>query len=108
MKGIFVHTVYFWLKNPDDQADRASFETSITKFINGSEYVQTKFLGTPAGTPREVVDNSYTYCLVATFNSKEEQDKYQEETVHKVFVKESEHLWNKVQVYDAIKMWWNT
>lgn len=105
MKGSFVHTVYFWLKNPDSPADRAAFEASITKFINGSRYVRSKFLGTPAGTPRDVVDNSYTYCLVATFDSPEDQDAYQVEDVHNVFVEESAHLWTKVQVYDSVKIW---
>lgn len=105
MKDHFVHVVYFWLKNPDNKADRTAFETSISKFINNSRYVQSKFLGAPAGTPREVVDNSYTYCLIATFKSAADQDAYQVEDVHHVFVEESAHLWTKVQVYDSINIW---
>lgn len=104
MKEDFIHVVYFWLKRPDNSADRASFEASITKFINSSRYVKSKFIGIAAGTPRDVVDNSYTYCLAVTFNSKEDQDKYQAEDVHKVFVEESGHLWTRVQVYDSIKI----
>jgi len=97
----FVHTVFFWLKNPDDQSARASFEKSLTTFINNSKFIQTKHLGVPAATNRDVIDRSYTYCLSLTFRSKADQDKYQAEDLHLVFIKESESLWKKVLVYDS-------
>ncbi|MDT0689020.1 Dabb family protein [Salegentibacter sp. F188] len=98
----FTHVVYFWFNNPDNAEDRQTFETSLKKFLKNSEYAQTKFIGVPAETPREVVDNSYTYSLILTFPSKEIQDKYQTEPAHKVFIEESSHLWKKVQVYDSV------
>ena len=98
----FVHNVYFWLKNPDNKKDRTAFEQSLKKFIHSSKYAKTLFIGTPANTPREVVDNSWTYSLVLSFPSKEIQDKYQNEDVHKTFIKESEKLWERVQVYDSV------
>ena len=103
--GEFAHVVLFWLNNPDSVEDKAAFEESITRFINSSQYVQTMHLGEPAGTPREVVDNSYTYCMIVTFASKEDQDKYQVEDVHKQFVEESKHLWKEVKVFDSMNMW---
>lgn len=104
-QGPFVHTVLFWLKNPDNQSDRQKFEASLKKFIDASQYVVSKHLGTPANTPREVVDNSYTYCMVLTFKSKEDQDKYQVEPVHLTFIEESKDLWEKVTVFDSINLW---
>ncbi|MDT0650380.1 Dabb family protein [Autumnicola edwardsiae] len=98
----FSHVVYFWFHNPNNAEDREAFETSLKKFLKNSEYAQTKFIGVPAETPRDVVDNSYTYSLILTFPSKEIQDKYQSEPAHKVFIKESSHLWKKVQVYDSV------
>ena len=98
----FAHVVYFWFHNPDSAEDRKVFETSLKKFLKNSEYAQTKFIGVPAETPRDVVDNSYTYSLILTFPSKEIQDKYQTEPAHKVFIEESSHLWKKVQVYDSV------
>lgn len=98
----FVHNVYFWLKNPENKQDRADFEASLKKFLKSSKYAKTHFIGTPAKTPREVVDNSWTYSLVLTFPSKEIQNKYQDEDVHHVFIEESEHLWDRVQVYDSV------
>lgn len=98
----FAHVVYFWLKNPDSQEDRKAFEASLKKFLSTSEYAQTQFIGQPANTPRDVVDNSWTYSIILTFPSKEIQNKYQQEPVHLKFIEESEHLWERVQVYDAV------
>jgi len=98
----FTHVVYFYLNNPDNPEDRSAFENSLKKFLDNSLYAKTKFIGIPAETPRDVVDNSYTYSLIQTFPSKEIQNKYQEEPAHLVFIEESSHLWKKVQVYDSV------
>ncbi|WP_086929369.1 Dabb family protein [Agarilytica rhodophyticola] len=99
--GGFLHSVYFWLKKPNSEQDRKAFEKHLTTFIDNSKYVKSKFIGTAAPSEREVVDSSYTYALVLTFSSKEDQDKYQKEPVHLKFVKDAQHLWKKVIVYDA-------
>ena len=98
----FTHVVYFWLKNPENTADRAAFLKSLSTFMEDSQYANTKFIGEPAETPRGVVDNTYTYSLILTFPSKEIQDLYQKETAHLKFIEESEALWEKVQVYDSV------
>ena len=98
----FSHVVYFWLKNPDSDQDRKAFLTSLKNFMSKSEYAQTKFIGEPADTPRDVVDGSFTYSLILSFPSKEVQDKYQAEPAHVKFVEESQHLWEKVIVYDSV------
>ncbi|MCG9970091.1 Dabb family protein [Christiangramia crocea] len=98
----FSHVVYFWLKNPENIDDRQAFEASLKKFLRNSKYAQTKFIGVPAQTPREVVDNSYTYSLILSFPSKEIQNKYQQEEAHLKFIDESSSLWEKVLVYDSI------
>ena len=100
-QGNFAHTVFFWLKNPDNNIDRKAFEASLTRFINNSGFIKTKHIGVPAKTDRGVIDNSYTYSLLLTFNSKEDQDKYQDEPNHKKFIEESSSLWTKVVVYDS-------
>ena len=100
-QGNFAHVVYFWLENPENQEDRKAFEASLTNFINSSEFIRTKHLGTPADTDRGVIDNTYTYCLLLTFDNKEMQDKYQVEEGHLKFIEESGKLWKKVVVYDS-------
>ena len=100
--GGFIHSVYFWLKEPNNLEDREAFEEHLTTFIDHSQYVKSKFIGTAALSEREVVDDSYTYALILTFSSKEDQDKYQAEPVHLKFVEDAKHLWTKVVVYDAL------
>ena len=97
----FTHVVYFWFKNPDSQADRATFEASLTKFLNNSQYAKTKFIGKPPKATRDVVDDSFTYSLILSFESAEDQAAYQEEPPHMVFIEECEDLWEKVIVYDS-------
>ena len=98
----YVHVVYFWLNNPDNAGDRNTFETALKEFLDHSDYAKTNFIGIPPKAKRDVVDDSFTYNLVVSFESAEAQEKYQEEAVHKKFIEEASHLWNKVIVYDAI------
>ena len=98
----FAHCVYIWLKHPDSQEDRQRFETSLRKFLNTSQYAKTNFVGTPPKAVRDVVDDSFTYNLIVTFESAEAQQFYQEEEAHLVFIEECKELWEKVVVYDAI------
>ncbi|MEZ4810320.1 MAG: Dabb family protein [Allomuricauda sp.] len=97
----FAHVVYFWFKNPDSQADRAKFEASLKKFLASSKYAKTKFIGRPPKAIRSVVDDSFTYSLILSFDSAEAQAAYQVEPPHVVFVEECEDLWEKVIVYDS-------
>lgn len=97
----FAHTVYFWFKNPDSQEDRATFEASIKKFMDNSMYAKTKYVGTPPKAIRDVVDDSFTYSLIVSFESAEAQALYQTEPAHLVFVEECKDLWEKVIVYDS-------
>jgi hypothetical protein len=97
----FVHTVFFWLNNPDDQNDRQQFEAALKKFLEKSGFAKTNFIGMPPKASRDVVDGSFTYSLVVTFESSEAQEKYQKEQPHLDFIEEASQLWNKVIVYDS-------
>lgn len=104
IKGSFVHVVYFWLKDPKDPAGREKFEMELTTFIDSMKMIKNKYIGTPAGTDREVVDNSYTYCLIASFETTADHDAYQAHPIHKAFIENAGHLWERVQVFDSLKM----
>ena len=97
----FAHIVYFWLENPDNKEDCSAFEASLQKFLDTSAYAKTKFIGKPPRAGRDVVDGSFTYSLIVTFESAEAQQNYQDEAPHKLFIEESSELWTKVIVYDS-------
>ena len=98
VQGRFVHMVFFWLK---DTTDTDQFIASTEKFLQEVEVVKAFHLGKPAGTPREVVDNSYGVALVVTFDSKEDQDAYQKHSAHLNYIEENKEKWTRVQIYDS-------
>ena len=98
----FVHAVYFWLNDPEDSSDRNAFEKALFTLLEDSKYAKTNYVGTPPKAIRDVVDDSFTYCLLVTFESEEAQEAYQVEAAHLKFIEDAGHLWNKVVVYDAL------
>jgi hypothetical protein len=98
----FAHVVYFWLHHPDNPADCREFEAAARELMATSRYTKTNFLGRPPKATREVVDDSFTYSLIVTFESAAAQEAYQKEQAHLDFIAKAGHLWKKVVVYDAL------
>ena len=66
-KEPLVHTVLFWLKNPESKSDRIAFEAAIQKLIANNPQKISGYLGKPANTEaRGVVDPSFTYFYQMT------------------------------------------
>lgn len=97
----FIHTVYFWMNDNVTEADRKAFHQGVAE-LTKCKTVQDAFIGPPAGTPREVVDNSYEYALLVFFKNKEDHDFYQTDPDHNAFIDKYKHLWKRVQVYDHL------
>ena len=83
--GKFVHSVYFWLVD-ETMPTRGKFVTEVLGYLKEIEVIRTRHLGRPAGTDREVVDNSYSYCMIVTFDSSEDHDIYQDHEAHQRFI----------------------
>lgn len=101
MKKVFVHHVFFWLKDPKNAEARKAFENGIEALVKVPQ-IQSYHIGTPVESPREVVDDSFTYSYIAFFKNGADQDVYQTHPIHLKFVEDCQHLWEKVIVYDAI------
>jgi hypothetical protein len=101
MKNIFVHHVYFWLKNEGNIADRDQLVAGLQKLSKAST-IKDFHIGTPANTRREVIDSSYAVSWLLIFENDEDQATYQTHPIHLKFIEECSHLWLKVVVYDAI------
>ena len=102
MKQQLVHHVFFWLKNRDSKED-------LTKLLEGLrslgkiENVRRLHIGVPADTEkRDVVDATYSASELMFFDDTAGQRAYQDHPIHKKFVENHEHLWEKVIVYDSI------
>ena len=105
LEAPLVHTVLFWLHHPESKDDQLLFEKAINKLIKTNPQKINGYLGKPAKTKmREVVDSSYTYFYQMTFENAEAEAAYQVDSTHLIFIKEAEHLWKKVIVYDAFPL----
>jgi hypothetical protein len=99
-----VHHVFFWLKAPHSAADRDQLVQGL-KTLAGIPSVKYLHIGLPAGTEnRDVVDNSWQVSEIMFFENLEGQACYQDHPLHKAFVTNYGHLWEKVVVYDAMEI----
>ena len=97
-----VHHVFFWLKNPASKEDLAALLKGLAT-LKQIETVRGAHFGVPASTEkRDVVDNSYSASEILFFDDTVGQKIYQDHPIHKKFVEDCSHLWEKVVVYDAI------
>ena len=94
-----IHNVYFWLKDDQDAGSRAEFEEGLAWLTNDTA-VESGYFGKPAGTQRDVVENSYSYGLVLVFADMAAHDRYQEGAAHVRFLEKNMEKWSKVVVYD--------
>lgn len=101
MKNLFIHQVYFWLKNPGNEADKVKLIEGLNK-LAAVKSIKDYHLGVPAGSGREVVDGSFAISWLTVFKDKAAQDAYQIDPIHLRFVEDYSHLWSKVIVYDSI------
>ena len=97
-----VHMVYFWLKRPESTEDREALIAGL-QTLRQIPVIQTLYIGVPASTEkRDVVDNSFQVSELMFFPDVEAQKRYQDHPVHQAFVKNCEHLWQRVVVYDSM------
>jgi len=101
LENMFLHHVYFWLKNPDSKEDRSKLIEGLRK-LSKVKTIKSFHIGQPAGTNREVIDRSYSISWLLFFDNPADQDSYQTDPIHLKFVEECSSLWTKVVVYDTI------
>jgi hypothetical protein len=96
-----VHHVFFWLKNPDSREDLARLLAGL-RTLAGIDTVRGIHIGVPADTEqRGVVDGSYSASEILFFDDVAGQNAYQVHPIHKQFIADCEHLWERVVVYDV-------
>jgi len=103
LEGGFFHMVFFWLIN-DTAEVHEKFLKELKGFVGQVEEIKKVHIGPPADTDRDVIDNSYSYSLVVTFDSRKEHDIYQEHAAHLKFIENASALWTRVLVYDSVKL----
>ena len=103
MQNVFVHHVFFWLKEPANELSQQQLAEGLQK-LSAVATIQSFHIGKPAATNRNVIDTTYSISWLLTFNTAADQDSYQVDPIHLNFVKECAHLWDKVVVYDTVAL----
>ena len=98
---MFVHAVYFWLREDLTPAEHARFEAGL-RSLRGIEGVRHGYIGSPAPTDRPVIERSYSRALVLVFADQAAHDAYQAHPVHDRFRAECGGLWTAVRIYDSV------
>lgn len=100
---MFHHTVHFWLRDDLTDAQRAAFIAGV-RALGESEHVASVRVGVPAGTPRDVVDNSYAVQLLAIFPDAAAHEAYQQpDPAHARFIEAFKTYWTRVLIYDSVE-----
>lgn len=98
----FVHIVFFWLKDNATDETIQQLIDDCKHYLGSIETVRKIQVGQPAGTPRDVVDNSYKVSLIVHFDDKSGHDYYQNADQHLKFIERNKDYWERVQVYDML------
>ncbi|PRD53804.1 Dabb family protein [Sphingobacterium gobiense] len=103
-KGTILHSVYFWLKEDISQEEEQDF-LHFFEELRKVPGVQTLQYGKPASTnPRPVVDNSFQYNLLVTFQNMEDINTYETHPTHTAAAEKYSKYWTKVEVKDTTIM----
>ena len=101
-KNIFIHHVYFWLKNPGSKEDLSKLLKGLEK-LSKIDYIKMFHIGKAADTNRDVIDTSYSASwFLCLFKNKDDEERYQKDPIHLKFVEECKDLWTRVVVYDSV------
>lgn len=101
-KKQLAHHVFFWLKNRNSKEDLKKLLDGL-KMLEKIPSVRGLHIGVPAATEkRPVIDDSYSASELIFFDDLAGQDIYQVHPIHKKFIEDCAHLWEKVIVYDSM------
>ena len=98
---MFIHSVYFRLRDDLSPAERTRFEQGI-RSLASIDTVAQGHIGSPAGTDRSIIDRDYTHALILAFADQRAHDAYQVHPVHDRFREECASYWDGIRIFDTI------
>jgi hypothetical protein len=97
---VFVHHVYFWLKEPGNAQARDALVAGLRRLAVAPD-IMWSHIGLPAASERGVVDDSYSVSWLVFLADRAAEERYQVDPIHLKFVEECSPLWERVVVYDT-------
>jgi len=99
--GMFIHAVYFWLRQDLKPAERERFAAGL-RSLRAIEGIRDGYIGVPAPTDRPVIERGYSSSLVLIFPNQAAHDAYQVHPVHDRFREECGGFWTTVRIFDSV------
>ncbi|MGK0365705.1 MAG: hypothetical protein ACI85O_002773 [Saprospiraceae bacterium] len=100
-KARFVHVVYFWLKEDLTPEQTTNFYAGVKTLGEIKDVINFR-LGKAAGTPRDVVDNTYDAMIIVECADAEGHEAYQVDAIHDKFREDCGTFFEKIQIYDSL------
>lgn len=97
---MFIHSVYFRLRDDLTSAERGRFEKGI-RSLASIETVKHGYIGSPAPTDRPIIDRDYTHALILVFADQRGHDDYQVHPVHDRFREQCAGYWSGIRIFDT-------
>src|SRR3546814_19183818 len=102
MNKPLLHAVMFWL-NPDLSSEEVENFKGFFEDLSRCSTVKSLQFGRSAPTePRPVVDNSFTWSMVATFANQDDHDIYQADDIHNTDIEKYQNYWPRVLVNEPL------
>ena len=98
---MFIHSVYFWLREDLTPEQRQRFEDGI-RSLAAIDAVERGYIGIPAPTDRPVIERGYSRSLVFLFPDQHAHDAYQVHPVHDRFREACAGYWSDIRIFDTI------
>ena len=102
METGFFHAVYFYPRENAEPGDADALIAGCRHYLTNIPTVTYFAVGTPAGTPRDVVDNAYLVGLLVGYADVAGHDVYQDHPDHLAFIAANKQYWSQVKVFDTL------
>ena len=101
LKQSLMHVVYYWLKNPDNDADKQKLIEGLHQLVTVKQ-IKYHHIGVPQAFTADDPLKNYHVSLLMVFDEPGDIDVYHKDPIHQKFVSECKDLWVKTVKYDSL------
>ncbi len=100
-KQSLAHTVYYWLKNPTNEAEKQRLIDGLHELVTVKQ-IKYHHVGVPQVYKEDDPLKGYHVSLLMVFDEPGDIDVYHKDPIHDKFVKECSGLWVKTIKFDSL------
>jgi len=100
-KQSLMHVVYYWLKNPDNEADKLKLIEGLHELVTVKQ-IKYHHIGVPQTFTADDPLKNYHVSLLMVFDEPGDIDVYHKDPIHQKFVANCKDLWTRTVKYDSL------